>query len=378
MLRNAMRSVGACVLCALLLCGTAGASQPEGDDSFFGQASTVAATQPPVAQTEGMPASTAQPTLAPTAQPAHALPPPPSPTISILSPASDEGIGPGNVLTVEVAYADAARVEIEASWDGGNQKAELSDGGTTATLNLPPVPGNVTVTARAFSSPGDDGQVSSAEAETVLMAPREVLINAMIALAHDNFGDRRYNFAPAQTDTDIGVCKNFVMRMFDENKEPYEMLAYPGLALRMPKNNWKKDVAPYAYGIEWAPDTADSGNPFDVAAMFRYNPDLSKEENQELAREFLIQAKRGDCYQMVGNYVDGNGPHSLLLIQDYDPSEDMLHWTDSNMKGTRKNGVRWGWIQWDRDESIDWMIKAICRKNCGATLYRLREDIVFK
>ncbi|MDR3050403.1 MAG: hypothetical protein LBU67_01610 [Oscillospiraceae bacterium] len=334
-----MARAGRLLLAALCLATTALAGAPEGDDLFV-QASPLA------------------------------------PTVRIVTPTAQDGVPPGNLLTVALEASGAARLEVSVLWPGGEQRADVPVESPTASLQLPPIPGKAIVTARAFSPPNSQGDTAMAEERVTLLSPRETLAEAMIDLAYRNSKDRRYNFAPAQTDTDIGVCKNFVMRMFDTNKAGYSMLAYPGLALHMPKNNWKADVAPYQYGIEWAPDPPESGNPFEVAAKFRYDKNLDKAENQRLARAFLQNAKRGDCYQMVGNYVDGNGPHSLLMIADYDPEKDLLRWTDSNMKGTRIDGVRWGWIQWDCQRTVDWMVKAICSPNRGATLYRLRADLV--
>ena len=307
------------------------------------------------------------------------VPPPLLPRMTILSPQIGEGIGSGNLLTVEAEGRYTERIEITVSWEGG-ETTERAEGDTLATtFILPPISSPVTLTVRGFSAPDDaSGAVLEGVATRVLPVPRDMLIEQMIALALHDSKLKRYNPAPAQTGTDIGVCKNFVMRMFSTHSNQYEMLAYPGLKLRMPLNNLKVNVAPYQYGIEWALDGPETGNPFDTVATFRYDPDLSKAENEALATAFLHNVRRGDCYQMVGNYVDGNGPHTLLFIADYDPINDMLRWTDSNMKGTRINGDRWGYIQYDCQRTVAWMVKAICTKNRGATLYRLRDDLVLK
>ena len=82
---------------------------------------------------------------------------------------------------------------------------------------------------------------------------------------------------------------------------------------------------------------------------------------------------------MVANYGGGNGPHSMFMIKDYDPDTDMLHWTDSNMRVKRVNGVRWGYLQWDADATAEWFVECIFKssmKKRGCTLYRLRNDLI--
>ena len=53
----------------------------------------------------------------------------------------------------------------------------------------------------------------------------------------------------------------------------------------------------------------------------------------------------------------------------------MIHWTDSNMRGKRVNGVRWGYLKWDADGTAEWFINCINTPKRGATLYRLRDDL---
>ena len=119
------------------------------------------------------------------------------------------------------------------------------------------------------------------------------------------------------------------------------------------------------------------GNPFYAAASFRYDDTLSKAENRENAREFLKQVQRGDYFQMAADYYYGVGAHSMLFIADYDPETDSVHWADSNMKGKSVNGVRYAYVQYDAVKPIDWFVDAFCRKKYGATIYRLRDDIVY-
>lgn len=209
-----------------------------------------------------------------------------------------------------------------------------------------------------------------------VLSPKADLINRMIALAEQNSKQTKYKFAPAESDTDIGVCKNFVMRLFDTFKSEYRMLAYKDLPLHMPKNNSKANCAPYDYGIEWRPETAEDGSPFEIVFQFKYDNALTKEENAAIAREMMHMVKKGDFFQMVGYYGGGNGPHSLFFIADYDPATDILRWTDSNMRGTRVDGIRWGYLQFDADATGEWYVNVFNMKKRGATLYRLRDDLI--
>ena len=120
------------------------------------------------------------------------------------------------------------------------------------------------------------------------------------------------------------------------------------------------------------------GNPFYIAAEFRYDKSLSKEENMELALAFMREVKRGDYFQMSADYQYGKGAHSAIMISDYDPETDTVHWMDSNMRGGKHaDGLRYGLVQYDEVKEIRWWAEAFCKKKRGATIYRLRDDIIF-
>lgn len=206
---------------------------------------------------------------------------------------------------------------------------------------------------------------------------REALIDQIIALAKELYDKAGGRPQRAQYAGDIYVCKNFTVHLFRESCASYRMAAYPDVPLVIPNNQKKADCAPYVYGVEWQDVAAEEGNPFYTAASFRYDDALSAEENREKARAFLRQAQRGDYFQMAANYYYGVGAHSMIFIADYDPETDSVHWTDSNMKGKSVNGERYAYVQYDAVKEIDWFVDAFCRKKYGATLYRLREDIIF-
>jgi hypothetical protein len=300
------------------------------------------------------------------------------PSIQLLKPLPGEGYAQGNQLNVSAKGNNVSRIEVTLSWDGGSL-TQAQEGDTFEyTFQLPVLSSGLHITARGFGKDMEGQSPTYADAVRDVPSPKEELIGKMIALAFANSKDSRYKFAPAEEDYDIGVCKNFVMRLFDTYSKDYVMQAYSDLPLHMPKNNSKAACAPYDYGIEWRPESAEDGTPFEIVAQFKYNNDLSKEENAQIAFDMLKQVQKGDFFQMVGNYGGGNGPHSLFFITDYDPVSDMLHWTDSNMKGTRVNGVRWGYLQYDADATAHWFIECINTKKRGATLYRLRDDLIRK
>ncbi len=300
------------------------------------------------------------------------------PVIQLVKPLPGEGYAQGNTLSVSANGSNVSRIEVTLSWDGGSLTQTQEGDAFEYAFQLPALPGGLTITARGYGMQKDGEPPSFADVTRNVPSPKEELIGKMIQLAYANSKDSRYKFAPAQEDYHIGVCKNFVMRLFDTYSKDYVMQAFPDLPLHMPKNNSKAACAPYDYGIEWRPETAEDGSPFEIVAQFKYSNDLSKEENAQIAFDMLKQVKKGDFFQMVGNYGGGNGPHSLFFITDYDPVSDMLHWTDSNMRGKRIDGVRWGYLQYDADATARWFIECINTKKRGATLYRLRDDLIRK
>ena len=207
---------------------------------------------------------------------------------------------------------------------------------------------------------------------------REELIDRMLALAKklsDEAGGRprRAHYAG-----DIYVCKNFTVHIFRENAGDFEMAEYPGVKLVIPNNLPRAESRPLAYGIFWQDVPADKGNPFYAAHSFAYDANLSKEENRARAMDMMRQVQRGDFFQMSANYAYGVGAHSLVFTQDYDPDTNQVTWTDSNMNGLTRNGERYGYVQFDAKKDIGWFVDAFCQRTRGATLYRLREDIVRK
>ena len=154
------------------------------------------------------------------------------------------------------------------------------------------------------------------------------------------------------------------------------MAEYPDVKLVIPDNLPAKQCTDPAYGALWKDISAADGNPFYAVETFVYDAKQSKEENRERARAFLRKAQKGDFFQMRANYYYGVGAHSMIFSADYDPETDTVTWCDSNMKGEKKNGIRYALLQWDANKPIDWFVDAFCRKKYGATIYRLRDDII--
>lgn len=207
-------------------------------------------------------------------------------------------------------------------------------------------------------------------------AVREEWIDSIIALAENLYDKANGKLQRAHYSSDIYVCKNFTVHLFKKTAGRYRMAQYPGTRLVIPNNKAKEDCAPYRYGLEWADKSAKDGNPFFEAARFRYDESLSEEQNRLNAVVFMTNVQKGDFFQMSADYEFGQGAHSLVFISDYDPSTHQVHWTDSNMAGKSINGERYGYVQFNAEKEIDFFVDAICHKKRGATLYRLRYDII--
>ena len=246
----------------------------------------------------------------------------------------------------------------------------------------------------AFSEDEDDGIVEDVlldddneeesdteeepEAEPASSAARDAFIDDIISLGNKLFKKARGKAQRAQYKSDIYICKNFTVYLFRQCRDKYRMAEYPGVKLVIPDNLPSKECKPYYYGILWKDISASDGNPFYIAAEFRYDTNLSAEENMEKALVFMREIRRGDFFQMSADYQYGKGAHSAIMIADYDPDTDTVHWMDSNMRGGKHaDGLRYGLVQYDEEKEIRWWAEAFCHKKRGATIYRLRDDIIF-
>ncbi len=176
--------------------------------------------------------------------------------------------------------------------------------------------------------------------------------------------------------SDIYVCKNFTTYLFRTNRDDFRMAEYPRVKLVIPDNLPAAQCKPYYYGFLWKDISPAKGNPFYVAAQFIYDTKQTEAENLARAEDLMRQVQRGDYFQMSANYGSGVGAHSAIML-GYDPETDSVHWMDSNMRGKKIRGERYGYVQFDEVKSVSWWAKAFCHKKRGATIYRLRDDIVY-
>ena len=222
-----------------------------------------------------------------------------------------------------------------------------------------------------------DEAASSPDGEEASSVARDAFIDDIISLGKELYDKAGGKLQRAHYKGDIYVCKNFTVYLFRQTRDRYRMAEYPDRELKIPNNLPEKQCRPYAYGFLWEEIPAEKGNPFEAAAQFVYDTNLSKEENLERAKDFMRQARRGDYFQMSANYEYGVGAHSAIML-GYDPEKDEIHWMDSNMRGGKnREGIRYGLVQYDAVKSVEWWASAFCHKKRGATLYRLRDDIEY-
>ncbi len=215
------------------------------------------------------------------------------------------------------------------------------------------------------------------EPEEKELTAREDFINRIIKLGEQLYIKAGGKSQRAHYKEDIYVCKNFTVYLFNKNRDDFCMAEYPDVKLRIPNNLPSKQCKPYYYGFYWQKIDAEDGNPFYEAAAFRYDTKLSKEENFELACAFMREVQRGDFFQMSANYEYGVGAHSAIMM-GYDAEKDEIHWLDSNMRGGKRNGIRYGIVQYDEVNTVEWWASTFCMKGRGATIYRLRDDIAYR
>ncbi len=236
---------------------------------------------------------------------------------------------------------------------------------------------DVILTDEGEEIPDPDAQEAEDSETAGEYTARDDLIDRIIALGREKYEETGGRAQRAHYAGDIYVCKNFTVYLFRQNREAFRMAEYPEVPLVIPNNLPPKECRPYSYGLAWEEIPASEGNPFYEAASFRYNKELSPEENMELALDFMRQVKKGDYFQMSAKYEYGTGAHSAIMIADYDPKTETVRWMDSNMRGKKKDGIRYGIVQFDEEKSIQWWAECFCKKTRGATLYRLRDDIIY-
>jgi len=205
-------------------------------------------------------------------------------------------------------------------------------------------------------------------------APRDFLSAEMILAEAALHGEMERSGSPA----DAGQCRRFQVNVFAEAAGPYRLADYPDAALFLPADHAPSDVSGRPVGACWDMPDASMGNPFVEAARFDLDPGRTPAQNKAAARAFLTELRAGDLVQMLARYSSGGrGTHTFLVTRPCDPRTGMLYWSDSNFANTLIDGVRYGYVRayqaWPFEEVVGWLVSD---GNNGATLYRLREDIV--
>ncbi len=207
-------------------------------------------------------------------------------------------------------------------------------------------------------------------------APRDHVMAKMILIELSEHGAMN----PSGSVLLHGQCKRFQIDSFAAASEGYALSLNPGAALYLPTDHADSEVSGRPMGTCWNMPDPSTGNAFSEVARFDFDPSLSDRENLRLAKAFLSNVRAGDLLQMLATYSSGGrGTHTLLFTQPYDPRTGTLYWSDSNFSNKRIDGERYGFVRayqkWPLDEFAGWLVKD---RNNGATLYRLREDVVKK
>ena len=146
---------------------------------------------------------------------------------------------------------------------------------------------------------GEDGEqevLQAAETEDQGNA-REAFIDGIIDLAKEKFDEAGGQPQRAHYSGDIYDALSQSGISLPREPRPLPHAEYPDTPLVIPDNKPREECTDYVYGVEWKDVPASEGNPFYVAASFRYDPDKTKEENWEDARAFLMQVQRGDYFR---------------------------------------------------------------------------------
>ena len=113
--------------------------------------------------------------------------------------------------------------------------------------------------------------------------------------------------------------------------------------------------------------------------------DIAYGDVKSAFNEYLKKYNKGRGVILVG-HSQGAGHLGRLIEEKIDRNSRLRKRMVSAMliggniyvpKGKKVGGKRYGYIQFDANKDIDWFIDAFCRKGYGATIYRLRDDIIY-
>lgn len=213
-------------------------------------------------------------------------------------------------------------------------------------------------------------------AMAVTPAPADMLAAEMTLTELSRHGSQ----ARSSSVLDPGQCRRFQVNMFAEASQGYRLAGYPDVTLFMPDEHAPTDVSGRPVGSCWDMPAVEMGNAYEEVARYDYDKDITPQENRQNVLRFLENVRAGDVMQMLATYSNGRrGTHTLMFTRPYDPRLGMLYWADSNFANTRIDGVRYGYVRayqaFPLEDVITWLA---ADWNNGATLYRLRGDIVAK
>lgn len=177
-----------------------------------------------------------------------------------------------------------------------------------------------------------------------------------------------------------GQCKRFQADSFVEAAASYMLPGAPEQALVIPLEHVPADESGRPVGTCWPLEDETGVLGYEEVARFDYNRDLTEKENKELARAFLMQVQAGDVMQMLATYGSGGrGTHTIMFTRPYDPRLERLYWSDSNFSNTLVDGIKYGYIKAYQDWAFDDVARWLSDDwNNGATLYRVRDDVVLR
>ena len=209
------------------------------------------------------------------------------------------------------------------------------------------------------------------------LTARADLINRIIALGQELYIKANGKSQRAHYKRDIYVCKNFTTYLFRQNRDDFCMAEYPDVQLLVPNNLSAAKSKPYSYGIEWGGHFAGEGESVLHCGAVQVRQKSVRGGKIWRWRATSCGRRSAATTFKCPRSTSTARAHSAIML-GYDPETDEIHWMDSNMRGGKKKGIRYGLVQFDEVKSVAWWASTFCKKTRGATLYRLRDDIVYR
>jgi hypothetical protein len=186
------------------------------------------------------------------------------------------------------------------------------------------------------------------------------LIDKFIAKIRSDVG-KKYAECNGKSGRLCGQCKHYLQTRLKQIAEANNYVCKNGKIVNMPPNHPPGEYDSPEYGICWE----DEGCAFNTVTEFRATG--NHKYNKEQIKELLRTVQRGDILQMRWKLGNKYYPHTLIFTSTLRGNK--IEVCDSNRKPAGGRKVSCDYL------SVDYFIKALDCKNCGATLYRLRDDI---